>query len=139
MSVSPKFERLIALTERLTEALKADIAALERGRAKEMRTIAPDVQQLTALYGREAVGLDAASARAASPETRARLTQATKRFHETLTLHTRLLTRVRNAGEGLIRAVALDVEKKRNAQRPYARMAPLATRSSGAMIYNNVV
>jgi hypothetical protein len=139
MSAPAKFERLIALTERLTEALKADIAALERGRAKEMRTIAPEVQQLTALYGREAVGLDAASARAAAPELRARLTQATKHFHETLALHTRLLTRVRNAGEGLIRAVALDVEKKRSAQRPYARMAPQAPRSTGAMIYNNVV
>jgi hypothetical protein len=139
MSAPLKFERLIALTERLTEALKADIAALERGRAKEMRTIAPEVQQLTALYGREAVGLDAASARAASPEMRARLMQATKRFHETLALHTRLLTRVRNAGEGLIRAVALDVEKKRSAQRPYARAPMPNTRSTGAMIYNSVV
>lgn len=139
MSGSPKFDRLIALTERLSEALKADIAALERGRAGEMRTIAPDVQQLTALYGREAVGLDVASARAASPEARAKLTQATKRFHQTLAVHTRLLTRVRNAGEGLIRAVAQDVEKKRSAQRPYARMAPPAPRSTGAMIYNNLV
>ena len=136
---SPKIERLIALTERLTAALEADIAALERGRAREMRSIAPDIQQLTALYGREAAAVGPAMAKAALPATRAKLAQATKRFRETLALHARILTRVRKASEGLIRAVALDVEKKRSAARPYARAPMPNTLSTGAMIYNSVV
>ena len=135
----PKIERLIAMTERLTAVLEADIAALQRGRAREMRSIAPDIQQLTAFYGREAAGINPAIAKAALPATRARLAQATKRFRETLALHARVLTRIRNASEGLIRAVAQDVEKKRSAARPYVRGPAPVTRSTGAMIYNSVV
>jgi hypothetical protein len=139
LSAQLRMERLIALTERLNDALTADIAALESGRPKDMRSIAPDVQQMTALYGREAAGLDPASARTAQPALRDKLFQATKRFHQILARHTRLLTRMRNASEGLIHAIANDVEKKRNAARPYARMAPPMARSTGAMIYNSVV
>ena len=135
----PRIERLIAMTERLTAALEADIAALERGRAKEMRSIAPDIQQLTALYGREAAAVGPAMAKAALPATRAKLAQATKRFRETLALHARILNRIRNASEGLIRAVALDVEKKRQSARPYARSPAPSPRSTGAMIYNSVI
>jgi hypothetical protein len=138
--VSAKLERLIALTERLTEALTADIAALEKGRAQEMRSIAPEMQQLTVLYNREAAGIDPASTRAAPPALRAQLTDATKRFRETLALHGRVLTRMRNASEGLIRAIVTDVEKTRNLSRPYSRTAPTAyARPAGAMIYNSVV
>jgi DNA anti-recombination protein RmuC len=137
--VSAKVERLIVLTERLTEALVADIAALEKGRAREMRSIAPDMQQLTQLYNREAGSLDAATAKAAPAALHTRLTQATKHFRETLALHARILARMRNASEGLIRAIAQDVEKKRSAARPYARVAPVAPRSTGAMLYNSVV
>jgi hypothetical protein len=136
---SPKIERLIALTERLTAALEADIAALERGRAKEMRSIEPDIQQLTAFYSREAAAVGPAIAKAALPATRAKLAEVTKRFRETLALHARILTRLRNAGEGLIRAVAQDVEKKRQAARPYGRAPTPNTRSTGAMIYNSVI
>ncbi|HEY2069379.1 MAG TPA: hypothetical protein VGG48_07480 [Rhizomicrobium sp.] len=136
--MSAKIERLIALTLRLTEALKIDIAALEKGRAREMRTIAPDMQQLTLLYAREAQGVDAKSTKAAPPALQKSLMQATKDFRETLALHARLLTRVKNASEGLVQAIARDVEKKRTAARPYGRATP-APRSTGAMLYNSVV
>jgi hypothetical protein len=136
--MSAKIERLVALTERLTETLAADIALLESGKAREMRVIAPDMQQLTLLYNREAGGVDIAATRAAPPALRERLMSATKRFRETLALHARVLTRVKNASEGLIQAIAGDAEKKRSAARPYGRLAP-APRSTGAMLYNSVV
>jgi len=41
-----KIERLLVLTERLMKALNEDIAALERGRPREMRSHKPEVQQL---------------------------------------------------------------------------------------------
>ncbi|MGH6871703.1 MAG: hypothetical protein ACREHE_09365 [Rhizomicrobium sp.] len=137
--MSEKIRRLIALTERLTETLKADIAALEKGRAKELRSLAPDVQQLTLLYNREAATVDIAATRAAPPALRETLMAVTKSFRETLALHARILTRVKNAGEGLIQAIARDVEKSRAAARPYARVAAAAPRSTGAMVYNSVV
>ncbi|MGB8365377.1 MAG: hypothetical protein ACLQUZ_16455 [Rhizomicrobium sp.] len=133
-----KIERLVALTVRLTEALQADIAALERGRPREMHSHRPDVQQMTALYSREAQGFGVDVVKSLPPESREKLTRATARFREVLALHARILTRVRNATEGMIRAIAEDVAKRRNAQRPYAPQ-PAATRSPGALIYNNVV
>ncbi len=63
--MSAKIERLIALTERLTDTILADIAALEKGRASEMRVTAPDMQQLTLLYNREAATVDVTAAKAA--------------------------------------------------------------------------
>jgi hypothetical protein len=137
--VSAKIERLIALTDRLTETILSDIAALEKGRPGEMRVTAPDMQQLTLLYNREAATVDMAAAKSAPAPLRASLMQATKRFRETLALHARILTRMKNAGEGLIQAVARDVEKSRAAARPYGRMAPVTARTTGAMLYNSVV
>ena len=137
--MSAKIERLIALTERLTETLRADIAVLQQGRAAEMRAIAPDMQQLTALYTREAATVDAAAARSAPAPLREKLMAVTKHFREALAQHARLVTRMKTAGEGLIQAIVRDVEKKRSAARPYARTAPAMARPAGAMIYNSVV
>jgi hypothetical protein len=139
MSVDPrKIERLVALTLRLTDALLADIAALERGRPREMRSHKADVQQLTALYSREAQAFSVDVVKALPRSAREQLTEATARFREVLALHVRILTRVRSATEGMIRAIADDVAKRKNAQRPYA-LKPPAMPSPGALIYNSVV
>lgn len=139
MTTDPrKIERLLALTERLTEALEADIAALERGRPREMRSPGAEVQQLTALYSREAAGFQPAVVKALPPEARARLTEATARFREVLARHGRILTRVRTATEGMIRAIAEDVAKRKSAQRPYAPATLAKPTSAGALLYNRV-
>jgi hypothetical protein len=135
---NPKIERVLALTERLTEALKADIKALEQGRPREMRTIEPETQQLAALYGREANSINAATIKTLSAPVRARLTEATARFQEALKLQQRLITRMKNASEGIVRAIATDVERKRNATRPYGRTPMPASRPASALLYNSV-
>lgn len=136
---NPRIERVIALTERLTEALKADIAALEQGRPREMRTIEPETQQLAALYGREAGTINAAAIKTLPAQTRAKLTEATSRFQEALKLQQRLITRMKNASEGIVRAIAADVERKRNVTRPYGRSPMPALRPASALLYNGVV
>src|SRR4029079_11458925 len=113
-----KIERVIVLAERLIAALEADIAALERGAPQAMKTIEPEIQKLSALYAREAAGLSATIARSAPAELRGKLTRTTARFREVLGLQIRILTRVRNASEGVVHAVALEVERRRTAIRP---------------------
>jgi len=135
----PKVERVLTLTVRLTEALNADIAALEKGRPREMRTIEPDMQQLCALYGREAASITPAIVKSLPAQTREKLAQATKRFREALSYQSRLITRMKNASEGLVRAIATDVEKKRSAHRPYGRTPAATTRPASALLYNSVV
>ena len=135
-----KIERLMTLTERLTDALRADIAALERGRPREMRSPESDVQQMTLLYAREAASFGPSAVETLPRDARAALTAATARFRDVLAEHGRILARVKNATEGMIHAIAEDVAKKKNAQRPYApQQAAPRHRSPGALLYNNVV
>ncbi|MBU6442423.1 MAG: hypothetical protein KGR48_00810 [Alphaproteobacteria bacterium] len=147
MSADPRIDRLVIMAERLIEALSADIAALEKGRPREMKTLDPEIQTLSAQYTREAAQLAPAALQAAPAEARARLTAVTGRFQDVLALHGRLLTRIRGASEGIIKAVAEEVDRRRLRGRPYAppgksyggpAPAPRPV-STGAMLYNHVV
>lgn len=132
-------DRLLALTERLTRALNDDIAALERGRPREMRSPTAEVQQMTALYTREAAQFPPSALNALPKEARDRLAEITARFRSVLVRHGRVLTRVRSCTEGMIRAIADDVAKKRNAQRPYSPAPAQKFRPPGPILYNKVV
>ena len=139
VAANPKVERVLTLTLRLIEALNADIAALEKGRPREMRTIEPDMQQLCALYGREAAQITPAMVKVLPAAMRNKLSDATKKFREALSYQSRLITRMKNASEGLVRAIAMDVEKKRNAHRPYSRTPTATPRPASALLYNSVI
>jgi hypothetical protein len=130
-------ERVVALTERLTETIRADIAALERGRPSEMGVISPEMQQLAALYAREAGLLRAQLGKGTSDPLQKKLVAATAGFRDALAVHGRVVGHLRRATEGVIRAVAEEVERKRNQSRPYASNLA-APRRSGAMLYNGV-
>jgi hypothetical protein len=132
-----KADRLIAMTERLTDALKADMIALERGRPREMRTIEPDMQQLAAIFGRESAAFTVAMTKSIPAATRTKLIETTRRFKDTLTKQTRMVSRIRTISEGMIHAIAEDVARKKNAAKPYARMM-VKPRSPGAMVYNKL-
>lgn len=134
-----KIELLIAMAERLIAAIEGDIAALKAGRPQEMRTTDPEIQRLSALYGREAAGLDPARAKAAPAELRQKLFVTTARFRDVLSLHSRLLTCVRNASEGIVKAVAEEVERRRMSMCTYAPAAPRNRSHASAMVYNSVI
>jgi hypothetical protein len=134
-----RIERLLTMAMRLIEALESDIVALKAGNPRAMRTIDPEIQKLSALYSREAAGINPKAAAAAPPELRKRLFDATQKFRDLLAAQTRLLTRLRGASEGMIRAVAEEVERQRAPLRTYGAMPARTPRSSGAMLYNSVV
>jgi hypothetical protein len=46
---------------------------------------------------------------------------------------------MKNASEGIVRAIAVDVERKRNATRPYGRTPASTPRPASALLYNGVV
>ncbi|HTT98672.1 MAG TPA: hypothetical protein VMF58_11535 [Rhizomicrobium sp.] len=134
-----RIERLLSMAARLIEALESDIASLKAGNPRALRTIDPEIQKLSALYSREAAGLSPKTAASAPLELRKRLFEATKKFRELLSAQTRLLMRLRTASEGMIRAVAEEVERKNAPLRTYGATPAQAPRSSGAMLYNSVV
>jgi hypothetical protein len=136
---TPRVERLIALAERLIVALESDIAELKNGRTATLRTGDPEIQKLTALYTREAQGFDLRIAQSAPPTLRQRFVAITAKFREVLQLHARMIARVKNASEGIIRAIADEVERANAPMRTYGPRLGYKPPSSGAMLFNRVV
>jgi hypothetical protein len=136
---TPRIERLIMMAERLIEALESDIASLKEGRTALLATADPEVQKLTAIYGREAQGFDPRIAQAAPAPLRQRFVAITAKFREVLQLHARMIARVKNASEGMIRAIAAEVERVHAPSRTYGPRPGYAPQSSGAMVFNKVV
>lgn len=134
-----KIDRLILLTDRLSEMLGADIKALETGSVKSLNSVEHSFQQLMLTYTREATSVNAAVIKAISPELRQKLTQSAKAMNDLLKRHQRLVTRVRNASEGMIQAIAKEVERRQTSQRSYARVPAPRPQTSGAMVYNSVI
>lgn len=140
MSADPqKIELLIAMAERLIAALEADIAALKAGRPQELRSADPEFQRLSVMYSREAAGVDAARAKTAPSELRRKFFDSTAKFRDVLTLHARLLTRMRHASEGIVKAVAEEVERRRAPTCIYAPAASAARAHAAAIVYNRVI
>ena len=135
----PRLERLISMAERLIAALESDIAAQKAGTPAKMVSLDPEIQKLSAVYGREAQNFDIRIAKAAPVALRTRFLTITAKFREVLQLHARMLARVKNASEGMIQAIAREVERMNAQTRTYGPRPMTAPRSSGAMVFNKVV
>ncbi len=127
------------MAERLIEALEADIAALERGKPAEMRSVHPEIHKLSAVYSREAAGISPDGAKEAPETLRKSLMAVTKRFADALTATARIVTRVKNASEGMIRSIAEEVDRRNAPTRTYGRKPEAAPKQPAAMIFNSVV
>ncbi len=140
MKDDSRIERLIALAERIIAALETDIAILKEGkRDAVLASTDPEIQKLTAIYGREAQGFDVRIAQSAPPTLRQRFFFITAKFREVLQLHGRMVLRVKNASEGLIRAIATEVERANAPARTYGPKPGYKPASPGAMVFNKVV
>ena len=139
MNDPDRIERMIALAERLVAVLESDIAALKSGNPGALASNDPEVQKLTALYGREAHNFDIRIAQAAPVGLRTRFMAITVKFREVLQLHTRLLARVKNASEGMIKAITEEVNRMNAPTRTYGPRPTYGAQSAGAMVFNRVV
>ena len=139
MEDTPRIERLITLAEKLVVALESDIAELKNGRTTTLRTNDPEVQKLTALYTREAQGFDPRIAQSAPPTLRQRFMAITAKFREVLQLHARMLARVKNASEGMVQAIAREVERMNTPTRIYGPSSAYKAPPPAAMMFNKVI
>jgi hypothetical protein len=136
-----RLEQLLTVSRRLTAAIGEDIAALEKGALDELRTTDPEVERLCAFYGREIRALKAEGGvkRAPAPLLAA-MRESGAELDRLLKHHEHLVAAMREAAEGLVKAVAQGVEQSRAGAAPYTP-APKTKRasSSGAIVYNTVV
>ena len=80
-----------------------------------------------------------AIAKSARPDLRHRFLSITAKFRDVLKLHARMLMRVKNASEGMIQAIAREVERANAPTRTYGPRLGAPSRSPGAMVFNKVV
>lgn len=136
---TPRMERMIVLAERLVAALEGDIEALKAGKPMEMKSLDPEIQKLSALYGREAQTFDIRIAKAAPPSLRERFLFITAKFRDVLQLHARMVARVKNVSEGMIQAIAREVDRMNAPTRTYGPQSSYRAQPAGAMVFNRVV
>jgi len=134
-----RIEYLLTLTARITDALSADIAALESGKFQSLRSTDPEVERLCALYGREVAGLKAAGGVKARSDKAKLLRKTAAQLNELLARHQNLVTAMRNASEGIVQAVAKEVQKNRESAAPYRPVPKAKPVSTGAIVYNRVI
>ncbi len=139
MNDEPRIERLIAMAERLILALEDDIKALKAGKPQALSVADPEFQRLTAVYGREAQNFDIRIAQNARAELRTRFLAITAKFREVLQLHGRMLIRVKNASEGMIQAIAREVDRVHAPMRTYGPRPGAAPKPSGTLVFHKVV
>lgn len=136
-----RMETLLAMSTRLCDTISTDIAALEKGDFGGIASTDPEVGRLCALYGREVLALkNSGGVKNMPAELVAALKEAGERLSRLLGQHESLVLCMRQASEGLIQAVAEEVDKSRKRGAPYSA-APKSKResSTGAIVYNKVV
>ena len=136
-----RIENLLAMSNRLCDAIAADIAALEEGEFGKLASTDPEIGRLCALYGREVTALKSTGGIKNVPaQLVAALKESGGRLNTLLGHHESLVSCMRQASEGLIQAVAEEVEKTRKRGAPYSAGPKLKREtSSGAIVYNKVI
>ena len=114
----PRIERLISMAERLVVALETDIAALKAGKPTEMISMDPGNPEAC----RCSMAAKRRISTSASPNRRrlrcaSNFVAITAKFRDVLICMRRMLTRVKNASEGMIQAIAREVERMNAGQR----------------------
>jgi hypothetical protein len=110
-----RVEQLIALTERLTEHLAAEVQAFEARRPQDAAARSQETGRLANLYRHESARVKAnPSLLAGAPKARKEaLIRATQAFEATLARHGRALHAAKTITEGLVRAIAAEVAATR--------------------------
>jgi len=135
-----KLEQLLAMSNRLCKAIAADIAALESGKLTELATADPEIERLCALYGREVMTLKASGGIKDAPAALlGALKESGAQLNGLLKKHGLLVGAMRSAAEGIVHAVAEEVEKTRASVTPYGIMPKAKRGTPGAIIYNRVI
>ena len=118
-------ERLITLTERLTERLAVDSQAFEARRPMEAAVRLEETSRLANLYRYESARVqgDPSLVAGATAASRARLTRASEAFEAVLARHGRALFAAKAVTEGVVRSIAEEVAKSRTAMTGYGPSA----------------
>ena len=131
-------DQLLALTERLTAAVAAEIRAFEARRPHEAARGQAAAAELAAAYRVETVRVkqEPALLSAAAPERRRRLREATTAFEAALARHGHALKAAMEVTDGLVRALAAEVAATRSPGAGYGAAGRSACGDASAIALN---
>ncbi len=139
MNDAERAENLLSLTERLVAAVEADISSLQRGKYPPLALTDPVIEQMSAIYGREVGAMKKTGLKDAPAALLSSLRLAAAKLKDLLQRHGKIVSAMRFASEGMVRAVAEEVERRRAATRPYTPASTAAAQGAGAILYNRIV
>jgi hypothetical protein len=121
----PHVEQLIALTEKLAEQIALDTRAFETRRPFEAAARVEETGRLANIYRHEAARArqDPRVLAAASSQQRERLKRASERFEAALSHHGRALHAAKTITEGIVHAIAEEMDRSRKAVAGYGPTA----------------
>jgi hypothetical protein len=130
--------QLIALTERLTGRLEAEVRAFEARRPQDAAPGSAETLRLANLYRHESLHIrqNPSLIAGARAELRARLIKATKSFQVVLARHGRAVAAAKVLTEGLVQAIANEVATQRSRVAGYGPAA-LARKGDASAITLN--
>jgi uncharacterized phage protein gp47/JayE len=132
-------EQMLALTERLTILLDAETQLIQAHQPPLAGAEGEEKARLANLYRQEMarIAADRDLIRAAPAAAVARLRTATTKFRAALATHERALTGVKEISEGLVKAIAEEVQKVRAGPAAYGASGGYSTqRDAGALALN---
>ena len=120
-AADPHVEQLIALTEKLADQLALDTRAFEARRPFEAAGRIEETGRLANVYRHEAARArqDPRVLGQASPQQRERLRKASEKFEAALQRHARALHAAKTVTEGIVRAIAEEMDRSRKAVAGY--------------------
>ena len=133
-----RVEQLIALTERLTELLRAETRAYEAHRPHEAALSTPETVRLANIYRHESLRVkkDTSLIAEAAEALRTRLVETTKTFEAVLARHARAVEAALTITEGIVRAVAEEVAATRKNSAGYGRAGKATPAGSAPLALN---
>jgi len=134
-----RVELLIKLTERLTALLEQETMLFEARRPRDAVAFQPEKTELATLYRHESarVGKDPSLVGGAPPPRRAALAAATQAFHHALAANQYAGEALRTISEGIVRAIAEEVARRRSGAPSYGPGSTAAAQPAGAAITLN--
>jgi len=137
-SADEHVQRLIALTERLTQQIALDADAFEARRSHEAADRVEQTAKLANLYRHETARMkqDPAVIAGASGELRRRLIRASEAFEAVLARHGRALHAAKTITEGIVRAIAEEADRARAAVASYGPGARAQSTATTAIALN---
>lgn len=120
-----RVKQLIVLTDRLADIVEKETILLRERRPVDIRPFQDERTKLSNIYVQEMqmISKNTNLISGVAQELTNLLKDKTSKFREKLNEHGRLLFRIRNVTEGIIKAIADDVSDKNNAGTGYAKDA----------------